>query len=173
MPLLGILSLCVVPPAIIVFLFHRLASQAGSDLSAEQWRDEFSVDRYRPMERLLSERDFEFLARQPGYQPRIGKELRAARRRIFEGYLCLMVEDFNQLLGRAKLMVIYAPGDGSDVLRALFKQQIRFYALVCRVRLRLALSRFGVAPSNPRQLIGALEQLCERVERLLATPAVQ
>jgi hypothetical protein len=174
MALLAICSLCLVSPiAIAVLVFHRLASGPSSGLPAEQWDEEFSLDQYRPMERLLSERDFEFLARQPGYRPGIGRELRAARRRIFSEYLRLMVEDFNRLLRRAKLMAVLAPEDRGEFARALFKQQVSFYALVGRVRFRLALGRFGVAPSNPRALIRALEQLCEKIERPLAAPLLQ
>jgi hypothetical protein len=55
-------------------LVRRVAAPsrtAEGDLGT--WLDSFSVARYRPMERLLSEADYEFLAAQPGYDPSIAR----------------------------------------------------------------------------------------------------
>src|SRR5688572_20360045 len=78
------------------------------------WLDTFSVTRYRPMERLLSKEDFEFLASQPGYDPGMSRKLRAERRRIFRSYLRQLRIDFIRLHQVARLLVLYSPEDRPD-----------------------------------------------------------
>ena len=48
-----------------------------------EWLEDFSISRYRPMLRLLSEDDYEFLASQAGYKGKIASQLRAERRKVF------------------------------------------------------------------------------------------
>jgi len=52
-----------------VFLFWRLASRSDNQASTVEWFESFSLDSFAPMERLLDQSDFEFLAQQPGYRP--------------------------------------------------------------------------------------------------------
>ena len=66
----------------------RRCGFAGGDLPLNaDWIDDLSVERYRPMLRLLDERDIEFLRSQPGFTPRMAARLRAQRTQIFRGYL--------------------------------------------------------------------------------------
>ena len=53
-------------------LFLRLASRFDADGYGLVWLDEFSLEDYAPMERLLDRGDFTFLASQPGYPARNG-----------------------------------------------------------------------------------------------------
>ena len=77
--------------AIALFLLVRKVAFNGSSLPlTAEWIDELSIERYRPMMRLLDGGDLEFLRSQPGFTPRMATKLRAQRCQIFRGYLrCL------------------------------------------------------------------------------------
>src|SRR5258708_34531219 len=57
----------------------------------------FSMQRYQPMAMLLTDDDLLFLAAQPGYRPKMGKNFRRERRRIFRMYLRELAGDFHRL----------------------------------------------------------------------------
>ena len=46
----------------------------------QEWLAELSPDRYRPMSRLLDNRDIRFLREQQGFRPEMEKRLRTQRR---------------------------------------------------------------------------------------------
>src|SRR5690242_10353993 len=97
-----------------VFLFWRLASRSDNQASTVEWFESFSLDSFAPMERLLDQSDFEFLAQQPGYRPEIGARLLKERKKLFLGYLRLLIGDFNRLLRMARLMIVYSAEDRSE-----------------------------------------------------------
>src|SRR5579862_7271657 len=77
---------------------------------------EFTLARYQPMERLLAEEDFLFLASQPGYTPEIGAKLRRERRRIFRLYLRELAHDFLHLHAEARRMVADSKAEHADLV---------------------------------------------------------
>src|SRR6266550_5377783 len=68
-----------------VFLYRTLLTRPSPDFSVDRYPT-FSPETYRPMMRLLQEKDFRFLAAQPGFSPQLSRRFRAARRQIFRGY---------------------------------------------------------------------------------------
>src|SRR5579864_5197895 len=72
------------------------------------WINELSVERYRPMMRLLDEADFEFLAAQPGMDRKSIRQLRLQRVRIFRGYLRDLNTDFACVCLAIKLIMLQA-----------------------------------------------------------------
>ena len=157
--------------AVFLVLFHRLASRSDAADCTTEWLESFSVESYAPMERLLDEGDFTFLAAQPGYNPQIAHRLRTERRKVFAGYLRLLIADFNRLLGLAKLMVVYSAEDQTEFAKALWRQQLTFYFAVCAVRCRLALYPLGWRPVDVGRLVHSLERMRSRV-RSLASEAI-
>src|SRR5688500_7728052 len=109
---------------IFTILIRRvLAPGATNDGDLGDWLDKFSVARYRPMERLLSDDDYEFLSAQPGYDPSIARRLKSERRQIFRIYLRHLSEDFSRLHHAARLMLIYSPEDRPELARTLMLQR--------------------------------------------------
>ena len=76
----------------------KIAQQdANVDLAA--WLELFSLDVYAPLDHLLcDERDFAFLAAQPGYRPEIARQLRREHRAIAREYLHSLTADFRRLV---------------------------------------------------------------------------
>jgi hypothetical protein len=155
--------------ACFAFLFWRLASRFDARQCTAEWLDSFSLESYAPMERLLGSSDLEFLASQAGYRPEIGKRLMAERREIFAAYLSRLVGDFNQLVKIGKLMIVYSPQDQQEFARSLWRQQVRFYAAVYSLRLRLALYPLGWTAIDAHRLVEALTAMRDQV-RMLASP---
>src|SRR5438552_11799505 len=91
----ALLSLAPVAVA-LVFLYRKLSSQPDSEAAVDQCLV-LSLEKYRPMEPLLQEQDFRFLASQPGFSPQLGRRFRTERRRIFRGYLRHRRKDFGRV----------------------------------------------------------------------------
>ncbi len=152
--------------ACFVGLFWRLASRFDAQHCTAEWLDGFSLDSYVPMERLLESRDLEFLASEAGYRGEIAKRLMRERRRIFAAYLGHLVRDFNQLVRIGKLMIVYSTQDRQEFARRLWRQQTRFYAGVCSLRLQLALYPLGWTTTDPHRLVAALAAMRNQVQLL-------
>src|SRR6266567_1345499 len=80
-----------------VALLRRLGSADSCLPVTAQWIEELSVERYRPMMRLLSSADIEFLRAQPGFTPKMESRLRSQRCQIFRGYLKCLDTDFRRV----------------------------------------------------------------------------
>ncbi len=154
-------------------LFWRLASRFDARHCTAEWLDGFSLESYAPMERLLDPSDLRFLASQAGYSEEIAKRLMAERRAIYRIYIRHLVRDFNQLTGIGKLMIVYSTQDRQEFARQLWRQQIRFYAAVCSVRVQLALAPLGWTVADGHRLVAALGAMRNQVATLASPSQAQ
>ena len=63
---------------VLVKLTRRFASPQQLPVTAE-WIEELSIERYRPMLRLLNQKDLLFLRAQPGFAPQMATDFRIQR----------------------------------------------------------------------------------------------
>jgi hypothetical protein len=167
MTVLIVVSLVVaVLVAAFTILFWRLASRSENHASTAEWFERFSLDSFAPMERLLDQSDFTFLSEQAGYRPEIGARLLKERKKLFLGYLRLLIGDFNQLLRIARLMIVQSTEDRAEFAKVLWRQQVTFYFAVCAVRLRVALYPLGWTSLDVSRLVQALENMRTQVMQL-------
>jgi hypothetical protein len=152
--------------AAFVLLFRQLASRSDKQASTAEWFESFSVESFAPMERLLDQSDFEFLSQQPGYRPEIGARLLKERKKLFLGYLRILIGDFNQLLRIARLMIVYSTEDRAEFAQVLWRQQVTFYFAVCAVRLRVSLYPMGWTSLDVSRLMQALDNMRSQVAQL-------
>jgi hypothetical protein len=103
------------------------------------WLNRFSLTKYRPMERLLLETDYQFLAAQAGYTPDLANTLRAERRRIFRAYLRRLARDFMRLHAVARWVLARSAQDRPEMGMKLVRQQIDFLCIWFLIEARLAL----------------------------------
>lgn len=148
-----------------ILVFWILASPHGPAPEPE-WLDEFSIDYYAPMQRLLDTGDVVFLASQPGYRTEIGKRLMRERRKIFRKYLGNLVEDCGRLIALGKLMVVYSSEDRAEFAQSLLRQELRFHLSVATVRLQLALHPLGWTLVDVQSLMESLQAMCDQVQEL-------
>lgn len=131
-----VLALVVALGLSFAWSFRRLLAPAA-DLSRLA---EFSVEAYRPMERLLLEDDIHFLRRQIGFEPHMEKRLRVDRRRVFRAYLRNLTADFRLLHRAARILVSQHPEDRPDLAAGLVRQQLLFWWRLAGVHTRLCLN---------------------------------
>jgi hypothetical protein len=142
---LGIFALVCVGLAIALGLILRRVAFSSGDLPVTaEWIDELSVERYRPMLRLLDGRDLEFLRAQPGFTPLMEKQLRRQRCQIFRGYLRSLSVDFRRVCAAIKLLMLYSNNDRPDLAGALVQHQFLFGLAFVQVELSLQLYRWGL-----------------------------
>jgi hypothetical protein len=164
--LIAVAIIATVLIAAFGLLFRQLASRSNDQAFTAEWFESFSLDSFAPMERLLDRSDFEFLAKQPGYRPEIGARLLKERKKLFLGYLRLLIGDFNQLLRIARLMIVYSAEDRAEFAKLLWRQQVTFYFAVCALRLRVALYPMGWTSLDVSRLMQALENMRSQVSQL-------
>jgi hypothetical protein len=133
------------------------------------WIDELSVERYRPMMRLLGSGDIEFLRSQAGYTRKMESRLRAERCRVFRGYLQCLNMDFKRVCMALKLVLVQSQQDRPDLSAVLVHHQIMFTSGLLSVYCRLFLYRWGVCAVDVTSLVQIFD--CMRIELRSLVPA--
>ena len=149
-----------------VLLFRRVHARAEAAQTDLGWSSEFSITKYRPMERLFLEEDYDFLAAQPGFHPKIYGKLQAERRRVFRHYLRCLRKDFNRLSTAAKTLLLMAPHDRPDLARNILRQRVMFSWALWGVEVRLMLQTVGLGTVDVRGLVGSMESMREQLRYL-------
>jgi hypothetical protein len=139
--------------AALVAIVRGIGSADGDLPLNADWIDDLSVERYRPMMRLLDERDIEFLRSQPGFTPRMAARLRAQRSQVFRGYLRNLTVDFRRVCMAVKVLMLQSNHDRPDLAAALVRQQALFALGVAMVEARLFLYRWGLCTVDVRALV--------------------
>jgi hypothetical protein len=132
---------------------------------------EASLERYRPMVRLLEAEDLRFLASRPGYRPEMGAKMQKSRRRVLRMYLAELSADFQRLHAVARRMAAEAPAQHGDLIPLLVRQQIAFWRLLAGIEVRLALSWTGLGAVDAGGLLKIVEDLEQSVKAELPLPA--
>jgi hypothetical protein len=146
-----------------VFRLFRYRSTTGGE---SQSLAEFSVARYEPMARLLSNDDLVFLKSQPGFRPEIGRKFSRERRRIFRLYLQELAQDFHRLHAHARSLVATLPADHSPLVGMLIRQHVRFWYEMTAIEMQLTLRRRVAGSVHAKGLLDALAAMHSEVSRL-------
>ena len=158
---------------VLVLLFRNLLSPQRSLPSSVDWIQDLSAVRYRPMERLLSTEDLDFLASQPGYTRQMARRLRSERRKAFRGYLRCMKRDFNRVTLAIQMLMINSMVDRPDLAGILVKQKAAFQMGLLAVEWRLAMHACGWDRMvDVRDLVGALDALGNELRQLVPVQQV-
>jgi len=134
------------------WMYRRLSSGTVLPVTAE-WIDELSVDRYRPMTRLLEGDDLRFLRSQPDYTPAMAAKFRRERCRVFRGYLTCLHSDFQRVSMALKIVMVQSRYDRPDLAAVLVHSQRAFAVGMVLVHCRLVLYRFGLATVDVADLL--------------------
>lgn len=167
---LAVLVVMSVGLAVGMALILRKVAFAGGDLPVTaEWIDELSLERYRPMLRLLDSADIDFLRVQPGFTPSMEKQLRRQRCQIFRGYLRSLSLDFRRICAAIKLVMLYSKNDRPDLAGALMHHQLVFGMAFVQVECALVLYRFGLGAVDVNGLMRVFD--LTRVELRSLVPA--
>jgi hypothetical protein len=153
---------------VLAYLVRKVAF-AGELPVTSQWIEDLSLDRYRPMLRMLDGGDIDFLRSQPGFTPRMASKLRSQRTQIFRGYLKSLETDFARVCSAIKLIMVQCQNDRSELAETLIRQQITFACSMLGVRVRLLLYSWGVCGVDVTQLVRLFDSM--RLELRTLVPA--
>jgi hypothetical protein len=154
-----------------ILLFRRLVAGPKTLPVSVDWISELSASRYRPMERLLSEDDYRYVAGQPGCDRQQLRALRSERRRMFRGYLACLKRDFGQISAALRLMLTYSSVDRPDLATLLYKQQALFAYGMVAVEWRLFLHACGIGSVDVRDLLKAVESMHLELRQMIPVGA--
>jgi len=164
---LGLVLIAIAFVAFFLILFRQASS---ANLPGAKWLDEFSLEKYRPLERLFDQADMEFLAAQPGYTASLGRKFAASRRAVARMYLSELTVDFDRLVRLGREMVATSRVDRPDLASLLFRQWLSFHLRVTGLRVRLYLAPLGIETHRPVGLFDALVRM-RGVVAILEVPA--
>lgn len=137
----------------LFLLIRKFAFQGGNLPVTAEWIDELSIERYRPMMRLLDGQDLAFLRTQPGFTPSMVSKLRQQRYQIFSGYLRCLNSDFGRVCSAIKLVMLQSKHDRPELAMALLRNQAAFAAGMVVVHFRLTLYRLGICGVDGAELV--------------------
>lgn len=168
-PILITATFAIVLIASFSWLYYRLAVATGRPRFSAEWWNHFSVERYRPLERLLDERDFAYLRTIPGYDAGVERRLRSERLRVCRLYLRDMKDDFGRLQAVGQALIVAGRAD-AGFQEDLFQQKVAFTRAWWLVRIELAGARLGIARVDARRLVATMDATAVKFQPVL-TPA--
>jgi len=127
-----------------ILLIRKVAFGGGNLPLTAEWIGELSVERYRPMMRLLDGADLEFLQSQPGFKPGMARRIRSQRCKIFAGYLHCLASDFRRVCSAIHLLMLHSGHDRPDLAAILVRHQMMFAAGMLVIHVRLLLYSWGI-----------------------------
>ncbi len=146
-----------------------LGSAGVRTLPEADWLRTFSVVKYRPMLRMLSEDDYRWLASQ-GLDPASIRRLRSERRKIFGTYLSNLIRDFHRLHLAARMLLLASQEDRPEMAARLVSVKVQFHKAVLRVRFQLLLHDLGFRNVDVSALVNGIEAVHRDLRVLLPAP---
>jgi len=160
---------CVAIAVCVLLMLHKI-SVAGRHLPVTaEWIDELSVERYRPMLRLLDSQDLDFLKSQPGFTPSMAEKLRKQRCQVFRGYLRCLCADFSRICAAIKLLMLHSRRDRPDLAGILVRNQMLFAVGMVLVQARLVMFEAGLCTVDADILVRTFDLM--RLELRTLVPA--
>lgn len=134
--------------------------------------DGIDAKHYRPMERLLREDDFRFLASTHSYSSRAIRRLRAERRKVFRGYLSFMAGDFARLCSAMTMLMVESHEPMPELASTLMRSRAMFAWLLIAVECRLMLHAVGLngIAVDMRPLVNSLEAMRTQWQSMATLP---
>ena len=167
--LVPVMFLLALEAAVLLLFRQYRAVRRDAVCLSPDWLFQLSLDRYRPMLRLLDEHDFLLLRSQPGFTPDMTKRVRLQRCQIFRQYLVSLNGDFQQIVKSLRMLMAQSSQDRPDLARVLVRMQILFALGMLLIRLRLVLYRWGLAKVDISPLIGMFDFVRDKLGALAPT----
>lgn len=154
--------------AAAILIRRQIAAMQRHCSGPLHWTADLSVERYRPMLRLLDGDDFRFLRTQPGVTTALIHRLRKQRCQVFRGYLRCLQQDFTRASYALMMVLVESQSDRRDLIPTLIGGRLKFAAGIFRLRCRLVLYRWNVGQEPVARLVHRFEVL--QLELLALTP---
>lgn len=154
--------------ALVLVLVIRKLGFATRDLPVTaEWIEELSVERYRPMARLLDSGDLQFLRSQPGFTRAVLRKIRRQRYKIFRGYLRCLQNDFGSVCAALELVMVQSEENRIELAAALMLHRLIFAAGMAAVHCRLALYHWGLCGVDVAGLVKRFDRMRSELRTLV------
>jgi hypothetical protein len=163
---------CTAVGSTVVFVLRRVAFPKAVPPITTGWIDELSLDRYRPMMRLLDSGDLEFLCSQTGVTSKMIRGFRRQRSQIFRSYLKQLNTDFACVCMAIKIIMLQSELDRPDLATTLLRSQLVFAAGMIAVRARLILYEMGLGNIEIASLLKLFDGMRLELKALVPASAV-
>lgn len=172
MLVLGPILLFVASLLFLLPILLRLFKTCKVEDISPEWLESFSCSSYYAMEGLLSEEDFNFLSRQPGFDLSLYRKLRRDRLNIFKQYLNRLILDFNRLHVAARFLLAQSANDESKLVARLAWLRVCFSMAVVRAQISYALCCIGFNCVAAKSVIRYLEEMSSQLSAIPARQAL-
>jgi len=162
-------AICLGLAGVLCLIIRKVAFSNGDLPVTAEWIDELSIERYRPMLRLLDGTDLEFLRVQPGFTLGMETQLRRQRCQIFRGYLRTLSMDFRRVCAAIRVVMLYSKNDRPDLAGALIHHQLVFGLAFVQVEFALQLYRWVLCNVDVTNLMRVFD--LARVELRAVVPS--
>jgi hypothetical protein len=166
-----IIAVSVVSIGFVAFLLkltRQFAFSTPLPLTAE-WTEGLSIDRYRPMLRLLDEEEVQFLRAQPAFTREMEAEFRIQRSKFFREYLGQLDDDFKRICAALKVVIVQSKYDRPELASLQIQNQITFAYGMMRAQFQLVCYRFGFGTVDVTSLLKLFDGM--RLELRTLVPA--
>lgn len=153
----------------IVVAIRKLRPAESCTGSPADWLDEFSIERYRPMLRLVDDaQDAHWASLQASLTANQAEQYRRQRCRILDGYLQEMTHDFERMTKAVERLT----GPGSPQAAAgLGRCQRAFFRELRAAHWQVARYARGEGSIDLESLLAAFDTMQRELRRLLVQPA--
>jgi hypothetical protein len=157
----------------LLLVFRKLAADRGPLLVEDDWFEQLSPDRYRPLERLLDAREYHTLRAHPAFNSRMLRNFRNRRVAAFRGYLSALSLDYGRVCRTARALLAASAQDRPDLAGLLVRQRFTFTLRMILVQGRLSLHAWGVGTVDVGELVSSLASMRLQLNTLIeaAQPA--
>ena len=155
--------------AAVFVVLHKI--RTGNSVPPEVLQ-EFSVERYRPMFRLLDDSDCQFILAEFPTQSHLLGRFRAERRALFRIYLRDLGAHHARIVGAIRNLLIESQLDRPDLAKALYRCQLMYALAMLSIEFRWLLHAMGIGTVDVRSLVAAVEGLQRQFEDMVFVQAV-
>lgn len=156
----------------IALALRKLASPKMSHPVTPAWVEELSIERYRPMLRLLEPDDLEFPRSQRQGDRRQLSAFRSGRVRAFREYLKRLHADFASVCMALKIVMLQSEIDRPDLATRLLHAQVRFALGIIAVQARLVLYEIGIGRVEIGGLLSLFDSMRFELRQIVPESAV-
>jgi hypothetical protein len=164
---------CMMFAGLFLLVCRKLVSSPNVPVEND-WLQNLSPLRYRPMERLLDVAEYRRLASHPAISRRMLKNIRSRRVHLFREYLRCLSLDYGRICGAVKLLMVQSSQDRADLASLLMRQRLQFNLRLLMAEFRLTLHSLGLCGVDAAQLMAALDSMRLELHSLMdamAAPA--
>ena len=162
---LGSVALLVAAIALMTWLSGSRAPVAASSYGADiDFLETFSLKSYRPMVRLASRMDKDYLASIHGLP--LARCYRRIQRNLLREYLHMASKDFGRLYAIANVRAARATSDAGNLSMALLEDEVSFIFLVWGIEARLMLDSVLPGLIDLKPVVRHIETLADQTREL-------